>query len=502
MSHPESMIESKRQWERALDVPGSAGTMTIRRSIAFSVAIVAMAVVVAAVGDAELQRYPQFATFHAGFVFLVDLITSFLLFGQFIFRRQPAYLALAGAFLFSSLVMVPFLLAFPGALAEGSVIGGPQSAIWLWHVWHALFPAFVAVSLWLHARGPHPVPRPRVMQAVASVVGLVVVLLGLAILAVTLYHDRLPVLIIGARHPYGPNFFLVGGIVIAITLWAFFQALNAARQRSILHIWLAVMLLAFLADESASIGAFPRFSLGWYLGRIDSMFAASALLVVFLGDINRLYRRLAEAVSDAFEANRRLSAMVEEKDALLLELQHREEQIRRMAYHDAITNLPNRRLLMETLVHVLAQAERHGRCTALLFIDLDSFKQVNDTFGHEVGDALLKEVALILERCVRAGDMVARLGGDEFVILLPDIAYARDAETVAEKALRMIGDERVLLGHRIPITVSIGIVISSAGERISAGELIRRADQEMYAAKKAGKNRYSMRATTGVDGGV
>lgn len=158
---------------------------------------------------------------------------------------------------------------------------------------------------------------------------------------------------------------------------------------------------------------------------------------------------------------------------------------------------PNRRLLLEGLAHTLAQAARYGHSTAVLFLDLDYFKDVNDTYGHDVGDALLKEVAIRLMRCVRAGDTVSRLGGDEFVIVLPEISSPRDAAVVADKALDMLSEKMVIMGHPIEITGSIGITICDKGHCLNADELLRRADQAMYAAKKAGRNQISVGTTFG-----
>ncbi len=488
------MTTSDRAWEHALDQPGSAGPTTLLHAKVLSVVIILMAVTVAIFGRIPLAPLPQFTTFHASFVFLVDAMTAFLLFGQFVYRRLPSYCVLAAAFLFTALLMLPFLLCFPGALmAEGSVIGGDQSSIWIWHLWHTLFPLIVALSLVVHERaGGNLVPRRSMARWIAAAIGLVVLLVSLVIVAVTVFHDQLPVLIHGARVPFQPNFFWAGGIAAAATVLAFVLALRAAvRHRAILNIWLAIVLLALLADEAASLGAYPRYALGWYFGRIVWIFAAATLLVVFLTDINRLYYRLARAARELFHANRKLSASIEEKDNALAELRESEERIRRMAYHDPITDLPNRRLLLEELTHTLARAARYARNTAVLFLDLDYFKEVNDTYGHDVGDALLKEVGVRLTRCVRAGDIVSRLGGDEFVIVLPEISTPRDAAVVAEKTLETLSEKMVIMGYPIQITGSIGITICNKGDCLNADELLRQADQAMYIAKKAGRNQIS-----------
>jgi len=494
------MTRTNLAWEHALDQPGSAGPATIRHSLYFAATIVVLTVAVLAYGDIALAPFPQFVTFHAGFVFLVDAITAFLLFGQFAYRRQPSYLVLAAAFSFSALVMIPFLLSFPGAVRPGEVmIGGDQSAIWVWHFWHTLLPAIIALALVVHARSAGRLVSPRwVMRGMVAALIVVLLLVVLVTAAVTLWHDRLPALIHDARVPLKPNFYWAGAVAAAVTVIAFALAVRLARQRASLHVWLSMLLLALLADEAASLGAYSRFSVGWYFGRIESMLAVSTLLVVFLRDINRIYFQLARATRELFDANRRLSTTIEEKDAVLAELRQTEEHIRRMAYHDAVTGLPNRRLLMDGLAHTLAQGARHGHVTGLLFLDLDRFKQVNDTLGHEVGDALLKEVANRLQQCVRAGDTVARLGGDEFVIVLPEIADPSDAIAVADKILVLVAEPMDILGHHLDITVSIGIV-TGAGAGLAAETLVRRADEAMYAAKKTGRNRKAVSTMAVVD---
>lgn len=167
-----------------------------------------------------------------------------------------------------------------------------------------------------------------------------------------------------------------------------------------------------------------------------------------------------------------------------------EERAAHLAYFDSLTNLPNRRLLDDRLEHALAQAQRNGRTLALMFIDLDNFKPVNDTWGHQVGDQLLIEVARRLKQSVRASDTVARTGGDEFVLLLPEIAAAGDAETVARKILTELR-KPVELHEGIQATTppSIGIAICRSGLN-DAATLTKQADLAMYAAKHAGRNCY------------
>ncbi|MDD4879997.1 MAG: diguanylate cyclase [Gallionellaceae bacterium] len=167
-----------------------------------------------------------------------------------------------------------------------------------------------------------------------------------------------------------------------------------------------------------------------------------------------------------------------------------EQQIRQLAYYDTLTNLPNRRLLLDRFDHALVQARRFQRSLAVMFLDLDRFKQVNDTLGHEAGDELLKQVAKRLLACVRAGDTVARPGGDEFVILLAEIAQPQDAALVAEKVLASFAEPVPVQGKMIRITTSIGIAVYPIKGPDDIQELMKKADLAMYEAKEAGRNGY------------
>ncbi|EGV17516.1 bifunctional diguanylate cyclase/phosphodiesterase [Thiocapsa marina] len=169
-----------------------------------------------------------------------------------------------------------------------------------------------------------------------------------------------------------------------------------------------------------------------------------------------------------------------------------EEEIRRLAFFDPLTRLPNRRLLLEHLAHAQAKSARSLQEGALLFIDLDNFKTLNDTYGHETGDLLLRQVAERLNGCVREGDTVARLGGDEFVVMLEDLSTdpkeaAAHAERTAEKILAQLNPPYRIAEQSHHSTPSIGITLF-CGHRESLEEVLKRADLAMYQAKGAGRN--------------
>ena len=165
---------------------------------------------------------------------------------------------------------------------------------------------------------------------------------------------------------------------------------------------------------------------------------------------------------------------------------HAEARIQYMAHHDMLTGLPNRAYLTERLATILALARRHGTLVAIMFIDLDNFKTVNDTLGHHVGDVLLKEVAVRIKDVLREADMVSRLGGDEFLVILADFAAPEDAAKVAEKLLQVIAAPIALEGRALSTNASIGIsVFPRDGD--NAEDLIRHADAAMYSAKDHGR---------------
>jgi diguanylate cyclase (GGDEF)-like protein len=168
-----------------------------------------------------------------------------------------------------------------------------------------------------------------------------------------------------------------------------------------------------------------------------------------------------------------------------------EKVIRFQAYHDLLTRLPNRSLLNDRLEVAIAHSLRFGRQLAVLFLDLDRFKNINDSFGHSVGDMLLKAVSTRLQNCLRAGDTLSRFGGDEFVLLLPEVDGPTDVEKVAQKIIDTVQLPFDLENQKIFISVSIGIAFFPEFGG-SPDELIKHADTAMYQAKINGKNSYAM----------
>jgi diguanylate cyclase (GGDEF)-like protein/PAS domain S-box-containing protein len=185
----------------------------------------------------------------------------------------------------------------------------------------------------------------------------------------------------------------------------------------------------------------------------------------------------------------------------ITEKRRAQQQIRYLAYYDSLTDLPNRRLFQERLQRALARAKRHECLVAVLFLDLDRFKRINDVLGHMPGDQLLQTVAKRLRRCVRTDDVitqfveqplsasVARMGGDEFIILLDEIGHAEDAARVAQRVLKEVGQPIALSAEEVCVTASIGIALYPAdGDDVDV--MLKKADAAMYHAKAEGRNNY------------
>ena len=173
----------------------------------------------------------------------------------------------------------------------------------------------------------------------------------------------------------------------------------------------------------------------------------------------------------------------------ITERKRMEKTIRDLAYQDHLTGLPNRLVLNDRLKMAIAHAQRKAQKLALMFLDIDQFKDINDTLGHRIGDILLKDIATRLKNLLRKTDTVARMGGDEFVILLPEITREENAIKIAEKILKTIQKPYVIENHKLFITTSIGIAFyPKDGEDVDT--LMKNADFAMYQAKNKGKNNY------------
>ncbi|TFW08320.1 sensor domain-containing diguanylate cyclase [Oxalobacteraceae bacterium OM1] len=194
---------------------------------------------------------------------------------------------------------------------------------------------------------------------------------------------------------------------------------------------------------------------------------------------DELELRVQERTAELATSNARLQAEIHERKLA-------EEQIRYLANHDALTGLPNRRLLEDRIEQAMELARRNGRQVAIQFIDLDRFKPINDRLGHRVGDLLLQAVAVRLRALLRAVDTVSRVGGDEFVIVLPDMQSEDAARETAQKVLQALAQPYAIEGHELTVTPSIGISLFPR-DGSDAEALLACADAAMYHAKSVGR---------------
>jgi diguanylate cyclase (GGDEF)-like protein len=189
------------------------------------------------------------------------------------------------------------------------------------------------------------------------------------------------------------------------------------------------------------------------------------------------------------EANERLVIAAVDAQTMTENAEGTSAQMSYMAEHDFLTGLPNRFLLIDRLAQSIALARRRGTQVALMYLDLDNFKHINDSLGHAVGDELLQSAAKRLLGCVRESDTVSRLGGDEFVVLLPQVDDAESAAHIATKLIEATAQPQLIGGHRLHVTVSVGIsVYPKDGSDVE--EMVRNADTAMYHAKRNGRNSY------------
>ncbi|HZG58373.1 GGDEF domain-containing protein [Paenibacillus sp.] len=203
-----------------------------------------------------------------------------------------------------------------------------------------------------------------------------------------------------------------------------------------------------------------------------------AYALIQISDMTNMYDRVYK-----------LKNLIREMEVEYSEIKSSEEMNRHLALHDSLTELPNRMYFNERLTWAVNYAKRSGERLAVMFLDLDGFKEVNDAYGHEIGDRILQETAARLKSCIRSTDTIARLGGDEFVVLLSQLKEERDAEVIARKFVDAFGPGFKANGAEVRLSVSVGISLYPRDGR-EPTELVNKADQAMYKIKSAGKNAF------------
>jgi diguanylate cyclase (GGDEF)-like protein len=307
------------------------------------------------------------------------------------------------------------------------------------------------------------VRRRRLEQAVTITCG---GLLAVAVLGVALTPASVPMLVL----------LPLLAVMVALTFGP-----QPALRRFMAASWTAGVAVALMSEWLPR----PEGPTGWVVTayRVATVAAALGLSLLLLWQFSR---RLTAALAEMRATNLSLHEA-------LAEVRMAEEKIKDLAYHDTLTALPNRLVFTDRLALAVNQAQRQGSRLAVLFLDLDHFKVINDSLGHSLGDLLLQQVAGRLTGCLRAGDTVARLGGDEFTLLLPGVQGPAESERVAGKVLDTLREPFRLEGRELFVTASMGISLyPDDGE--DADTLVRNADAAMYRAKEQGRDSHRLYA--------
>jgi len=490
--------------ERAFSQSQAPGDLTAERSlflstapagdgdrrIALTVVLLSILVFLASLPFATmpLAPVPAFIPIYQSALVINDGVTAVLLFGQFSILRSRSLLLLAGGYLFTACIAVAHTLTFPGLFSSTGLLGaGAQTTAWLYMFWHGGFAVFVIAYAQVNDHSPNRKLGSGDRLAVPIGVTAVLVAASGLILLATVGQDILPAIMHGQR--YTPA--MIG---VVLTVWGLsLLALVAVWLRpaqSVLDVWLMVVMCVWCLDIALSaVFNAGRFDLGFYAGRLYGLLATSFVLIVLLLENNRLYARLI-----ATHRNERRKAA----------------ELRRLSRLDPLTGISNRRGFEEALDEEWRRTMRHRTPLCLLMIDVDCFKRFNDKYGHVAGDQCLRAIAAVLaSNARRAGELAARYGGEEFGVLLPQ-ADAEEAHRLAQRIcqevreLNIPHEESLVADH---VTISVGLAsaltfyfgrartLSSNGiaQATTLGpgptSLVELADQALYAAKTAGRNR-------------
>ena len=390
---------------------------------------------------------------HALVLVVVCGLTSLLLYGQASATGRRGYRWLGATYLYVAVLLLSFPLFFPGGFGgEEPLLGGQQSAPWMFYIWHFAFAGGLAGAVWVFHidRVRHRRPDLSVDNRPSAVGVVIAALLTVAVVAVedTAFRPTLLAPVAGLTSLGVALDWLLLGLSLAsagLSLWC-------QRGGTLIQRWLTAVLLLQLGAAIVNMNA-GRWSFGWYFDRLFGMFALTTLLVVLVFSL----ARAGQATSI-------------------------------VASSDALTRSESRASFTQSMEQEIAVARERGQSVALLWVDLDGFKGVNDQFGHQVGDDVLRVTVNRILGQVRDADHVGRLGGDEIGVLLCEGVQEPRVVSVAERILAALREPMHIDELLIHISGSIGIAtFPTDGDR--PDELITRADLAMYAAKNGGGDR-------------
>jgi diguanylate cyclase (GGDEF)-like protein len=448
-SSPATRLATRLQKERALWACGAIALVTA---------------IFAPAAHTSWPLIPAFLPAYQTTIILAYVITSYLTFAQYRATRASSLLYLSGGCLYTGAILIAQFASFPRLLLpESALLAGPQTTIWLWLFWHLGPPAGVLLSI---ARESLPAGSLRDLSKRLGIFGLsLVVMIAASIAIANLFGGFLPILDVQGDYSritttgVAPALQAITALAL-ILLWA------TTRFRTVLQIWLAVALVALLCDNAITMLGEHRLSVGWYVGRVNGLISAAVILFVYLAEINHVYLKSVNAARQLTLSHAQLQTQIAQ------------------ARIDQLTRLPGRAMFLEQAEKLLVRNSDNGLATAVLFVDLDGFKRINDQYGHGQGDVVLEQTASILRSCLRDGDIAGRIGGDEFVVCVVSPA------DIAEQTARKIGQRIVSKVSEIGngVGCSIGIAVSKPNDT-DLNRTIRHADEAMYLAKTRGKNR-------------
>jgi len=428
------------------------------------------------------EEFPLFPAFLSA-VFILEWLTAFLLYIQFRMTRKPSVAVLAAAYLSMGLNRFLYSFATPGMLADtGMDSAGRQAAEVFWVFWQGGFPAGILLYL-LTERfcQDRQVSARQMPQLSALLIGAVLLLSGSGLILSTHLYERISVLrdMDQALHMFLSG---AGKAVWGIHAFALAALFVMTKGRTTVQLSLGMALLASFLGVSVIMAGGSRNMLGGYVVCLNSLIAAGMVLGTLYYEINRLYCVVLD------KETRLQSLFSDHPDAVYSldrERKRVEERMQYMAYYDALTYLPNRRLFTQLLQETIEREAGTGRTVAVMFFDLDRFKLVNDTLGHEAGDLLLKEVSARLLAVTKGGATVARMGGDEFAILVT--AEKPEVNEMAERIREAVGEPYTIANEVLYVTASVGISLYPH-HATEMNLLLQYADNAMDVAKEQGKN--------------
>jgi diguanylate cyclase (GGDEF)-like protein len=458
------------------DLPNFATWQTSERDrrISCYVAIFMVALACAAVlfGRSPGPVVPGILPTLIGCVIITELMSAYLLLSQFVELRYPALAFVGAAYLLSGLLVIPYLLTFPKVFSQtGLFNANEQTALTLWAIWHTGFPVLGLCYVIAQRRfGTVQWPMLRVRKAVITLILSCVTIAIAALFLTTHYREWLPTFVQDGQFTARSTEGLLP-IISMFDVAALIGLVGISRGRSVVPLWLSLAILASLFDSVIGLIC-ARYSFGWYTGKMFAVASSTFILGAFVNEFLGLNRKLACAHSEL----QRLS---------VVERQQARERVEFLVHHDALTGLNNRPRLQERLGETISAAARYDGRVALLFIDLDHFKNVNDAFGNVVGDEVLIETSRRLRDVVRVDECIARLGGDEFAVVASDLTTASGAAAIAIRVRHALRDPFAAGDQVIHLSASVGMAIYP-DDGISAETLLDHADAAAYRAKRDG----------------